>query len=391
MPLDWTDGALMVPAGCLPCCTPPAPTPIACSCALILPPLLTPYVDYNTAAGVITNYVASCQLYAIEGGGGTGQLDTYTINVSANIAISLSSATLQRGLGWIGLSLKSGDTVTVAATVTTDGTNPARPAFINATLYECDGTQSATDSDAGTETGVTGTLSLAVPADGEYFLLFEGGGAGDATSFSYSSTISFSDTYNVNPVIAQWDDGGTTRNLWACPKLLIPPLTEDTGTWYANSTAAASAITNQTSNCKGYIASTTNVATFTATDGGTSLTLANTLTAGATSSPIMWGGLNAVNAATITVTGTVGTGTPSINVGIYDDAGVLVESSGVVASPWTSAALPYKGRYTVSIAVTSSANTTSMSGAITSSGTISVNTVQARYDVGLVCAALDDC
>jgi hypothetical protein len=41
--------------------------------------------------------------------------------------------------------------------------------------------------------------------------------------------------------------------------------------------------------------------------------------------------------------------------------------------------------------MTSSGNTTSMSAAITSSGTMSVNTVQARYDLGLVCAATDDC
>ena len=195
----------------------------------------------------------------------------------------------------------------------------------------------------------------------------------------------------INPVIARWDDGGTTRNLWACPKMLLPTLTEHTAIWYANCAAAASDISSFVSNCVGYIESLTNINAFTATDGGTSLTLAETLSAAAMTGVRAWGGVNAVNAATLTVTATVGAGTGSVNVDIYDDTGTAVESSGTVASPWTSAGLPYKGRYTVSVLVTSSSNTTSLSAQITSSGTLSVNHIQARYNNGMGCAGLIDC
>lgn len=260
---------------------------------------------------------------------------------------------------------------------------------ITATLYTCDGTpleqQIATGEDAD-----TGTFNFSIALDGEYIVKIETAGEDNSTTLSSDVLITSTDTLWVNPVIALWDDSGTTRKLWACPKLLLPPLTESTGDWYADATAAATAISTLTNGCKGYIESTTNVSSFSAS-GTTSLTLAETLTAGAMSCPTVWGGINAVDAATITSTITVGAGTAGQTVTIYDDTGTQVETSGATTSPWTSAALPYTGRYTVKIAMTSSSNTTSMSAAITSSGTMSVNTVQARYDLGLVCAATDDC
>lgn len=374
------DSTLFTAPDCLPCC---AAEPQVCSCALLIPPYASPYADLTTAETAITDNTDACIAYyeASTLSSLTASFDGTTLVMDGVDAASGPGASL---LFYASVSLLAGQTLSAAYVVTTDGSLSIDPIF---TLYRCD---AATVVDTDTDAATSGTLTVTADVDGEYYIFLNSAATG-ATNFSMNNDITCSGTWWVNPVIAQWDDSGTTRSLWACPKLLLPPLTESTGTWYADATAAASAITNQTSNCDGYIESLTNVATFTATDGGTSLTLANTLTAGAMTSPRMWGGINAVDAATLTVTGTVGAGTVGINVGIYDDTGTLVESSGATTSPWTSAALPYTGRYTIGVTVSSSSNTTSMSGAITSSGTISVNPVQARYDLSLVCAATDDC
>lgn len=376
MSVAFEQSTFSMTATCLPCCA--GPDPDECLCALLMPPFEPPYVDYTTAKAVIDEpkSVADCMAYCP-----LDTTDVSTLSATFDGTTYVVSGTFTGSLNgfpsWLSISAKSGATLTFAGT---------GGSHIGVVIYGCDGTEVETIE------GTTPQTSAALPADGEYYIFVQpntpppGGGFGSSTT-----TITSSDDFWVNPVIALWDDSGTTRKLWACPKLLLPPLTESTGTWYADATAAGTAITDLTSNCDGYIESLTNVATFTATDGGTSLTLANTLTAGATTSPRMWGGINAADAATITVTGTVGAGTVNVNVGIYDDTGTLVESSGAVSSPWTSAALPYKGRYTIGVSVTSSSSTTSMSAAITSSGTITVNPVQAVYDVGLTCPARDDC
>ncbi len=377
------DSSLFTAPSCLPCCT---PAPADCSCALLIPPandfVTSPYADYSTAETAIADQVASCIGYVRKT---DGLLTSFTADPSVADQLTLvavgnpDDAPSCQAVMWASLSMKAGSTMSVAASV--GGTL----ADANTNLYSCDGTL------LDTQTGASQTFSIS--SDGEYLVecsvTSTTGGFGGGSD-TMTAVISSDDTLWVNPVIALWDDSGTTRQLWACPKLLLPPLTESTGDWYVDATAAATAISTLTNGCKGYIESTTNVSSFSAS-GTTSLTLAETLTAGAMSCPTVWGGINAVDAATITSTITVGAGTAGQTVTIYDDTGTQVETSGATTSPWTSAALPYTGRYTVKIAMTSSGNTTSMSAAITSSGTMSVNTVQARYDLGLVCAATDDC
>ena len=375
------------PAGCLPCCVALS----ECSCALLIPNTVLggtpPYASYSDAASDISSFVANCLGYGI--GPGAIPLDTYAVDVSTpntveqNATVTATGALVQT---IISLSVKAGSTLTINWNDSFVDGGPDS-SFVWE-LYTCDG---LTVVDFGVFSDLSGSDTSFITTAGEYILLMTQDNDDNPSSCTVDWTVSSDDSLWVNTVIAIWDDGGMNRFLWACPKLLLPPLTEFTGTWYANAAAAASAITNLTSNCVGYIESKTNVTSFTATDGGTSLTLAETLTAGAMSSPVVWGGVNAVNGQTITVTGTVGAGTVGLNVNIYDDVGVLVEASGATASPWTSSALPYKGRYTISIAITSSSNTTSMSAVIASSGTLSVNQIQARYDLGLVCPATDDC
>ena len=382
------DSSLFTAPSCLPCCT---PAPADCSCALLIPPFAAPYADYATAETAIADQTDNCIGYCVQDGD-TGNVlsfafDGTTITGSADTASS-SSALALSSYCYFSVSLKSGATVTVPWSISTDGAETA----VSASIFDCATGDFVAGEDIPPDAGASGTLSFVVPADGEYVLLISGLviSLGILTYVNFAFTVTCDMDYWVNPVIALWDDSGTTRRLWACPKLLLPPLTESTGTWYADATAAATAISTLTNGCKGYIESTTNVSSFSAS-GTTSLTLAETLTAGAMSCPTVWGGINAVDAATITSTITVGAGTAGQTVTIYDDTGTQVETSGATTSPWTSAALPYTGRYTVKIAMTSSSNTTSMSAAITSSGTMSVNTVQARYDLGLVCAATDDC
>lgn len=371
---------------CSACCE---PAPADCSCALLIPPFGSPYADYATAETAIADQTDNCIGYCVQDGD-TGNVfsfafDGTTITGSADTASSSSTLALYSDC-YFSVSLKSGATVTVPWSISTDGDETV----VGASIVDCATGYSVAGEIIPPDAGASGTLSFVVPADGEYVLLISGLGIGILTYVNFAFTVTCDMDYWVNPVIALWDDSGTTRNLWACPKLLLPPLTESTGDWYADATAAATAISTLTNGCKGYIESTTNVSSFSAS-GTTSLTLAETLTAGAMSCPTVWGGINAVDAATITSTITVGAGTAGQTVTIYDDTGTQVETSGATTSPWTSAALPYTGRYTVKIAMTSSSNTTSMSAAITSSGTMSVNTVQARYDLGLVCAATDDC
>lgn len=381
------DSSLFTAPSCLPCCT---PAPADCSCALLIPPFAAPYADYATAETAIADQTDNCIGYCVQDGD-TGNVfsfafDGTTITGSADTAYSSPTLALS-SYCYFSVSLKSGATVTVPWSISTDGPETV----VSASIFDCATGDFVAGEIIPPNAGASGTLSFVVPADGEYVLLISGAGTlGILTYVNFAFTVTCDMDYWVNPVIALWDDSGTTRSLWACPKLLLPPLTESTGDWYADATAAATAISTLTNGCKGYIESTTNVSSFSAS-GTTSLTLAETLTAGAMSCPTVWGGINAVDAATITSTITVGAGTAGQTVTIYDDTGTQVETSGATTSPWTSAALPYTGRYTVKIAMTSSGNTTSMSAAITSSGTMSVNTVQARYDLGLVCAATDDC
>lgn len=378
------DSSLFTAPSCLPCCT---PAPADCPCALLIPPFAAPYADYATAAAAIADQVSGCLGYFLLGGdGGAGNsisaaFDGTTISADQDSASSGGLPSLSNTT-YISVSALSSAVLSCVYTTSTDGT----PITVSVDLLDCsDGSSVDSDSSA----SGSGTLTVTVPADGEYVLYLQIT-TDEPTYLNSTWDVTSSSAFWVNPVIALWDDSGTTRSLWACPKLLLPPLTESTGDWYADATAAATAISTLTNGCKGYIESTTNVSSFSAS-GTTSLTLAETLTAGAMSCPTVWGGINAVDAATITSTITVGAGTAGQTVTIYDDTGTQVETSGATTSPWTSAALPYTGRYTVKIAMTSSGNTTSMSAAITSSGTMSVNTVQARYDLGLVCAATDDC
>jgi len=381
------DSSLFTAPSCLPCCT---PAPADCPCALLIPPFAWPYADYATAETAIADQTDNCIGYCVQDGD-TGNVfsfafDGTTITGSADTAYSSPELALSSDC-YFSVSLKSGATVTVPWSISTDGPETV----VSASIFDCATGDFVAGEIIPPDAGASGTLSFVVPADGEYVLLISGTGTlGILTYVNFAFTVTCDMDYWVNPVIALWDDSGTTRKLWACPKLLLPPLTESTGTWYADCAAADAVLTDadQVSNCVGFCEGGPGLTAFTATDGGTSLTLAVTGVAGAAA----WGGINAEDGETITVTGTVSTGTVSLTVDIYDDTGTLVESSGSsVSSPWTSAALPYTGRYSVRAVVQSTVGSDDTSGVITSSGTMSVNEIQALWDNGLTCPSRLDC
>lgn len=389
------------PGACSCCGT----TPTACACYFPIPIGATnvnpPYSSYANAAAAITARVFDCRIY--------GNDDSYTVTstLGANsIAISGSQAIGAGNNGltlWMAVSLKAGSTIQFDWVATAAGSATESDSEILIQILKCDWSQlgtSLTDSDP-SPSGFSGTLTgpqnkfgpITIPSDDTYFLFlsFTSGYGSTTTSVAVDWTVTADDTAAFQPVVALWDDSGTTRQLEACPKLYLPPLTESTGDWYVDCASASSAISTLISNCVGYIESKTNVTTFTATNGGATLTLAEALTAGATSCPTVWGSVNAVNAATLTFTLTTGAGTAKVTVIIYDYTGTVVQSSGLQSSPWASSGLPYHGRYFFSVAMSSTLSTASYSLVVSSSSTMTVNSVQAVYDVGLTCPARLNC
>lgn len=381
------------PAPCLPCCTTPV---TGCSCALLIPPFAPVYSDYATAAAAITDQTSNCIAYytANHLGSFVAGFDGTLFNVSGN---DPGGGLNQNVSIYASLSLLAGQIVSAAYTITTG--DPFRPTAF--TLLDC---ATGSQIDQSTDAASSGTLTVTAPSDSEYIIVLSAGSnPGTFGAFALDGIISNSGgagTWWVNPVIALWDDSGTTRSLWACPKLLLPPSTEASGDWYADcATANADLTSTQVSNCVGFAdpASAPGAFTsFTATDGGSSLTL-DILYPGTTSATqAMYGGVNAVAGQTLDFSFTSDAGVPFFGITIFDDEGNVIESGGRT-SPYSSAALPYTGRYTILVQATDLTpfpgvpTLTTANFVITSSGTMSVNPVQARYDLGLVCAGTLNC
>ncbi len=372
---------------CLPCCN----TPAVCPCPLFLPPFLgSPYSNIANAkaALVLTNCYTYADIIPADYQTDSNAATFDGVTLTGHIVGS------RTGPGSILVApilrfTHSGGDLTLTCTAT------SYPTEVTFLIYDCDWNLVTLGFNTGSS-GVPIVITITALPAGDYNSYISinvpstfGGSGSKVLTADY--TLTDTGDYVIGPPIALWNDSGTTRQLEACPRLFLPTLTEHSGDWYASCVDAAAAITDLVSNCVGYIESLTNVNGFTATDGGTSLTLAKTLTAGAMTGPVTWGSVNAVNGQTITVTASVGAGTASLSVIIYDYTGTAVQTSGTVASPFVSSALPYEGRYTVSVLVGSSSNTTSLSAAITSSGVLTVNEVQAQYDIGLACPASLTC
>ncbi len=395
MPLDWTDGALMVPAGCLPCCPVPAPTPSNnyCECLFYFPFDAAVFANYNTANTAISTQTNNCIAYVTPSKNVFTASSTLTyLNVSAN-----TSANYQHI--WASITTGANTSLNVAFDSNAVAGNNTTSINVTLNVYYCNGTRLSTNSNVGAAgAAVSGSfVPPVITVPGQYYLNFYTLGFTGATGVNSNWSASSNQNMAVNPAVALWDDNGTTRKLWACPKLILPPRTENTADWYVDCTSANSELTaaQYVSNCVGYCADLPD--TFTATDGGTTLTLASSCDLIVDPRYSMWGGINAVAGQTLSASFTyVGDhGAATAGFTIFDDEGVQVETMSGAGGTLTSSALPYTGRYTIRASGGRNDGVFSdpftVSATISSTGTMSVNPIQARYDLGLTCSATLDC
>lgn len=391
-------------APCLPCCN-VAPEPPDCACSLQAGydwvgaysdySVYLPMADYATAKTAMDSFSANCISFTnyygeFPGSGTPPSVFTADDSVPNEVAWDFQSSN-DNGVLYLCVCLKAGCTTTINYSISGGDT-----VFVDAFVLSCDYNGIVGWYSNRQSVEFSGMLTFdAIPSDGIYIIQFGANLGGTEDSINISATVSFDDDSVINPVIALYDSGvpETPYILEACPKLQLPTLTEITGTWYADLlTAEAVLASANVSNCVGYIDSLTGISSFEATDGGSSLTLAVTAIESAGTNT-MWGSVNALASETLTFTFTTDAGTPSANVNIYNARGVLIETlSG--SSPLVSSALPYSGRYTLSVEIINAPpedpfNTASVE--VTSSDTLSVNGIQALYDSGFTCASRIDC
>jgi len=337
----------------------------------------SPYPDYATAAAAVAGFVYDCLVWSVD----NVNAATVTIDTSTPNQISVNTPTFfGPGQGFaIGITIPDNTVLSYSFPVT----SPVGSMLIE--LYDRDWNL------VSSQTGLISPLAINVPVGGTYYVILW---QGSLTPAPYNSLVLTCDQTTVfNPVVALWDDSGTTRQLEACPKMLLPPLTESTGDWYADATEAQDAIDDRTSNCVGYTDATVNppdTFVFTATDGGDNLEFSFQWSFSAGSSPNLWGSVNAIAGQTLSfsyASGAYGLFT------IFDYDGNVVEFLGDTTTPLISAPLPYTGRYTVRGSVNDGVPSPPpiFTILITSSGALSVNPIQALYDAGLNCPGRLDC
>lgn len=379
--------------------TPPA----SCECALLIPPAFptdintpvnpdSPYASAADAQTVIDAQVADCLVYInlTSGGSITAKSASATGNqldfsVTGN-PDGIPFAT--QAFMWASFECVAGSVITISKSGF-GGSMLGR-------IYACDGTLvEEINSPSGTD------IVFTALAAGGYIIHWRATSSGfppETLNFSVAS----SDTTVFNPVIAQWDDSGTTRKLEACPKLYMPTLPLVPGTLYASCADAATAL-GFVASCIGLILPT--IDTRSASDLGTSIELSGSDASHAIDAMTLYASINAEAGETlsfawdVSASGSFGAD-GTITCSIFDDSDASVEVlSDTMADvggtgTLTSAALPYTGRYTVEINFTPGFDDVSTASAditITSSGAISANPAQALYDVGLTCPARLNC
>jgi hypothetical protein len=257
--------------------------------------------------------------------------------------------------------------------------------IIDITIRDCAG--NVVDNYYSDTDDPSGSTNITIPAAGIYFVEITSSSSVtvDGSSFSTEITVSNASGLVANPVVVLWNDSGTTRKLWACPKLYLPPLTESTGNWYADCAEADAVLASaQVSNCVGYT-EITSPDSFTATDGGTSLTLAGSQ-GGGIGGLICWGSISLLAAGTITLTYSNSLGGFT---NVYDgDGNFITQFFG--GTPQTTGTLP-PGKYILNTQQFTDASNPPGGVVITASVSMSVNPIQALYDVGLDCPARLNC
>jgi hypothetical protein len=393
--MNWANYPGLRPAGCLPCCTPTPAPPVECACALLIPPFASPYADYATAEAAIASDVVSCLVYSQITGSPTYSSYTATFD-GTTLALDFVAALL--GGGWFSVSLKAGSTLSVPYSVTYSGTvDEFTQIDSSISVYLCDGTGFYSDSNQvqgeGTLSGTFSILSDSVDQTYYIFVIANSSGDPGAETITASFDVTCDDVFTVNPVIALWDDSGTTRQLEACPKMLIPVGTEVVGDWYADETAASDAITALTRGCCAYFDDGAGIVTFTASGVNTdTLSFTADIDAGGfNSTGFVYASVMAEDGESITLAWTGGVDSPLPPELLVIDTTFTAVGSATGTSPLVVSSLPYTGRYIVRMLIGNNVDSIHVSATLTSSGTMLVLPIQALYDVGLDCPSRLDC
>lgn len=407
----WTTYSGLAAPMCVVCCS-TSPVPPTCACALLVPPLdihAPFYEDYDAATEAISDFSTNCIGFILNIP--KEAIASFTADNSVPDSLTLTIDSEESGLFqaqgsamFSSINLKSGSTLSISFELDSVFTGESGTISYNFFLYKCDGTLVfASDDYEEISNNISGSFDVPIDDDGEYIIIaendFGGPDTGDVLSLVGETVMLSDDTMTVNPVIALWDDSGTTRQLLACPRLLIPPQTSDTGfDVYADEATAQDAIDNFTSNCVGYIVDDL-VDSFDATDGGSSLTLS-----GASSGPAldMWGSVNMLEGDVLSTNYSVSTTISGDNVAvqatIYYQDGTEIEHINSSDTPDSDSgtlsfsAAPISGMYFVRCECFSTVDVTG-SHVLTSDGILTINPITALYagDPDTNCPSRLDC
>lgn len=390
------------------CCAAPGD----CACALPIPTIGDPYSDYATAEAAISDYTADCvgfSLYETS----SFSADTSIANqlgTSASAAIAINLITLQFSI------TVSTSSLSIPFSVTTDGTIIEVGAFI----YDC-ATLSEVASD--TSTSNSGTLTLSGIPEGTYRLQLAVtlDPFSSYTNLSATFTATCSGVMAVNPVIALWDDSGTTRELEACPKMIIPLQFSPfgaAGNWYSDETDAQAAIDGawpdwEAVECKGWalasdpgLTGSFSAGVFTGSipcigGGGGDLYYSVNLIGGETVSISSQFSINGSGDCNVPPDDTDCSYADAVFLLMYPDGTTVLTGSdsqepGNSATASDSITVPYTGKYVIYAAGgantwDSTGDTISIAVSVTATSAVTVNPIQALYDLSLECPGRLDC
>lgn len=385
---------------CVVCCTPV----VTCPCELQLPypyPFNGTFPDVATAQTDLSDFVVSCIAWALDTIYGYTPPDTFTADNSTQniLIISIEYLTLAASNynSYSAISVSDGTSLSIDFTITCSGSEQLGQAI----LVDCATGETVMEDSI---SSASGTLALNSIPEGKYILnlQFSAGGS-TPVPISADFTVTADLVMVVNPVVAIWDDSGTPRELEACPKFILNPIVGSPDP-FPDEATAQSFIDDWTTNCVAAREQGAPLDTFSATDGGSSLSIdlatpptnpGGTIGVNAFGSLNLIGGSTFFCAYTASCTGTVVS--DSIQFQILDaDFNVLSTVSGTFASGSPlSITVPYTGKFYVrfdagalvgfqTVVLTAHCD-------FTSDDTLTVNPVQALYDVGAPCPARLDC
>jgi hypothetical protein len=352
--------------------------------------------DLATAQSLIADDIKDCSLYV------TSDTDATTNNLDGTVNGQIVSVSFQaskpspgfheaRYEAQISISCPANTLVTFSSNLVFESVSGTRVVQSQLNVFDSNGVVCS-------ETVPYDVIPVEclIPSEGIYRISFIFSVTGQYQLPTYSlisvdidSTLTFDKVVTVNPAIVSWDDSGTTRKLWACPRMIIP--TTFGNSWYASEADALAVLNNplKVSGCVGYFENNFFCPStgFTATGGGSFSCTVSGMTV-CPNTGYIWCSFNGVKNATITMTASPAT---FVNISIYDFSGNSLESESSATNSITSGALPYTGQYTIQFLAAASSGVTSITITITSSNTMSTNLIQALYDVDLDCPARLDC